>query len=453
MPISDFSDKSILTPPSGTRDLTLLRRLKNRDITLDFNELSPLKRRLYLLQKGVPVSCNKLPASWPDVIRDLFKSGEITLEELKSEESIEVIKQLYEQIRLKVAAFWTAEPEPYNNRDWTLYYMEDFDVFDRAIGSKYWKHYRNSLVRPTSTRTDHNELRQVAETDNEDESHHDTDGSTVTEDKFTIDENRATYRAEVVMPSRCNGKEPIFVGEDDVLEDMYEDGEYNQTNPDSVLVESMRDQFPSPHSVMGSQELGELLSFSEEYLAEDPSIAADVIHEYPDKSPVGTIWHEINQQQHYHDINPNSVSPVEHIGCLSPGILEAFNSKEISKKASADRGIRTIDEAREDATNPTAKKRKARAQAAIVVHEDSPGWTPGAQRTKASNVRSPGTDIQKENQTNLDHSSSTGSRRDHESRHLMSTPRARRTQHFEPIFTSPLRRYLPGVHGAPVSPL
>ena len=105
----------------------------------------------------------------------------------------------------------------------------------------------------------------------------------------------------------------------------------------------------------------------------------------------------------------------------------------------------TSDEPRAPKTQVKAKKRKSRADFAVIVHEDPPGRTPLVKKVVRTNPVSPGTDIPKEN---LEGDGSVGdssqvetgmpqTRRQHRATGTSSTRRVRVATTATPHYNSP----------------
>lgn len=133
-------------PPSSN-----LRNPHLGKISLDYNELESFDQLIYSLQKGAPTHGNTLPLPWQTVKQALFDRGEITLDELNSEEATKWLKLRYECLRLGIEAFFKGKPEPTDKNHWTFFKYEKFDAFDKKPGRKYWRHQRHSIFSPTIT--------------------------------------------------------------------------------------------------------------------------------------------------------------------------------------------------------------------------------------------------------------------------------------------------------------
>ena len=153
-------------PPSSN-----LRNPHLGKISLDYNELGQFDQLIYSLQKGAPVYGNTLPLSWRTVKQALFDCGNITLDELNSEDATKWLKLRYECLRLGIEAFFKSKPEIAFKNDWTFFQYEGFDAFDKTPGRKYWKHHRHSIFNSTTRtiNTNYHELKEVADTDDEKE--------------------------------------------------------------------------------------------------------------------------------------------------------------------------------------------------------------------------------------------------------------------------------------------
>ncbi len=364
-PISDEVEDTIssflnnLPPLRPTSTLAFLH-VPWHETALDFHELSPLEQRLYTLQKGAPLNGSTLPETWPQVQRILLDEGEFNWEEFRSKGGLNWIMELYEHVRIGIEAFWRSTPEPANNRDWTLLYAEGFDVFDTKPGSKYWKHYRHSIVQPTSSKIELSQFFEVANSENEGQ--RESLAPTVPR----IDESDPK---DLVSPNTDYGMPDIAHGSE-VLEDPYEDNEFNDTDLDQTLVDIMGESAPASGPVIGSQELRDLLSPVEQFLATDQGRP--------------NAWTN----------DPSSALPeVQGEGPSSLAILPKRSLRApVSSAKTLVASANTVNEQDGSTKVQRAKKRKDRASNGIVVHEDSPSRAP-----TTDNHVSPGTDTPKEN--------------------------------------------------------
>ena len=307
-----------------------IKRLTQYD-ALDFNELNSLERHLYLLQKGAPLDSEALPVAWSNVKQSLFDNGEIAFDELNDDDLTASIKDFYEDIRLKVAAFWNSKLEPLSNKDWTLRRMEHLDAFERPAGSKYWKHHADSLLPSTSVKANEKEIPET-----------DFEGS------------------QGSGPSQTRIQKPVFVSEDEVFEDAYEDEALHRTELDSVLVETMRDVVPSSEDVMSNREIDELLSLTEQFLAEDTPDSPINNTAHRPLTPRMDRWNPINQRR---------------LQRTDSKLPEAFIPSEKALLTSVDDGYLS-GEGQNHQNVKSSKEQSSRAKGEIIVHEDSPGKSP-----------------------------------------------------------------------------
>lgn len=419
--------------------------------TFDFNDLSSFDSRLYRLQHGAPTHEKTLPKSWDYVKQILFDNGEITLDALYSDEGTKWIKARYEEIRLGVEACWASKPDPTDDRDWTQRHMEAFSVFDQKRGSKYWRHYEDNL-NPTIS-TSRKELGQVAETDNDEESFYES------HDPHGFWLHRATD----------SGTSPWIVGADEVasgaslpfhtrdeeeISPKFEDGNREQSyidlgdgdegqsdvDPDRTLVESMRDAIQSSDPVISTQELTNLLSPVTEYVVNDRVTTGDATGSVKDIVLSDSASFELNRLPAEDDdpASPTLASPKSNVrkrGVLksSPTLLEAFRYVKKTSGTAIDQA--DLSQHTNDLQAPGVaawgQKRKSRNEQEVVIHEDSPD-----RQAVAQNLKSPGTDLPKENLE------AEGEAAESPSDILVRTPTTRRYR--EPVNTPPFARLAAG---------
>ena len=369
-----------------------LRNPHLRKTSLDYNELGHFDQLIYSLQKGAPVHGNTLPVTWQTVKQTLFDHGEITLDELNSEEATKWLQLRYECLRLGIEAFFKSKPEIADKNDWTLFRYEGFDAFDKNRNTKYWKHHRHSIFNPYTTfiTNDQYEPMEIAETDDENEGRRGQEEATpynavnALEDQLTVSasddsewEGCETDDGELEEDSNHVDKRELEEGETTII-DLEPWG-----SEDDTLVETMQgEEVVSSEGLMSPGELGKTIGdFLDEPLGE-PQVA-----KVPSPS----------------DSRTNSDQP------LTAG-HKASESSCTTQEPSADtfsRGIQAINEVMEEKflqesiplPSKRPKKRKAapEPEAEVEVHEDTPGGSPRIRRIIANNPPSPGTDLPKEN--------------------------------------------------------
>jgi hypothetical protein len=308
--------------------------------------------------------------TWQEVKRVLFDHGEITLDELHSEEATKWLKARYESVRLGVEAFFGIKvSESSDQNDWTLFHTERFDVFDKQQGSRYWKHRRLSVVSPMTMRASYRETGEVAETD--DEGGGDGGGNQFDIYKDAVDSGAA---ASVVKAGTSGA-----------------DGDGIEGN---IFVD-----LPGVGTVMDDEELGKLLSPVTQYFTDTPP---SVPH-----SPSEKLVSNVLDDGQTDNVNKGpcceAIGPSHSTQSTSePGLRDAIQPiinhyiADINRMASAN-----------STSTSTSRKRKSRPEpkATVNIHEDLPGGNP---LTTANNPPSPGTDIPKENiyeNGTVDHSS------------------------------------------------
>ena len=317
-------------------------------ISLEYNELGQFDQLIYSLQKGAPVCGNTLPLSWQTVKQTLFDCGEITFDELNSEEATRWLKLRYECLRLGIEAFFKSKPETADKNDWTHFRYEEFDAFDKNPGTKYWKHHRHSIFSPSPTTINVNqhEPMEIAETDDENEGRRGQEEATpynqvnALEDRpaiSTIDhsklEDRIKNNGGLEEASNQVGEEGSQEGKTPIID--LEDWQ----DEDTTLVETMHEEeVASSEGLMNHEELGKTI--------------ADFLDE------------------------PSSNRHVTKVTIPLP------------------------------VKRPRKRKVAIEPEAEVEVHEDAPGGTPRIRHMIANNPPSPGTDLPKENlQDEAEHSS------------------------------------------------
>ena len=373
--------------------------------SLDYDRLEEFDQLIYSLQKGAPVHGNTLPLSWHTVKQTLFDFGQITLDELNSEEATKWLKLRYECLRLGIEAFFKSKPETADKDDWTLFQYEEFDAFDKKRGTKYWKHHRHSIFNPSTTtiNADHHEPMEVAETDDEKEGRRGQEGPSsynqinALEDRPTISAIDHTKLGERITDNGGLEEASNHVGEGGLQE-----GETpiidleNWSDEDNTLVETMHgEEVVSSEGLMSHEELGKTIA---DFLDESSSN----LHVAKVTSPSLS--------------NTNSDQPLNHHRTPSHGAPESSCTTQAPSAHTFLRGFQAINKVMEGEIPNEApplplkrpKKRKAapEPEAEVEVHEDAPGGTPRIKYIIANHPPSPGTNLPKENlQDEAEHSS------------------------------------------------
>ncbi|KAL2039967.1 hypothetical protein N7G274_007370 [Stereocaulon virgatum] len=384
---------------------------------LDYQKLELLDRLIYSIQKGAPSHSKTLPMTWQEVKRMLFDHGEITLDELNSEEGTEWLKARYESVRVGTEMLFDIKgSEPSNRNDSTSYHIEDFDIFDKQQGSRYWKHRSLSVVSPMAMRASFHETDEVAETD--DERGHCRGGN-----HFKIYENMVDGDAVVpAVQEEASGSH-----EDDLEGSTIIDLAYARSlteDTQHTLIENMRGKdVLASEAMMDEEELGNLLS---------------PLSQYPEESLLSHLHSPFAQ------LIPDLLNDGQPEGVNKGPCREAAEPSQSTQPTTEPRLKDTIQPiinhyiadinriARAEPTpTTTSKKRKSRPEpgAQVSIHEDLPGGTPFIRRLTANNPLSPGTDIPKENlyeNGTVEHSSQVST----------TTPRTTRRQ--RAVTTSPI---------------
>ena len=373
------------------------------------------------------------------VKQTLFDCGEITFDELNSEEAARWLKLRYECLRLGIEAFFKSKPETADKNDWTLFRYEEFDAFDKNPGTKYWKHHRHSIFSPSPTTINVNqhEPMEIAETDDENEGRRGQEEATpynqvnALEDRpaiSTIDRSklgdRTTNNGGLEEASNQVGEEGSQEGKTPIID--LEDW----TDEDDTIVETMHgEEVVSSEGLMNHEELGKTIADFSNEPSSDRHVAKVTI---PSQSTT------------------NSDQPLNHQITPSHGASDSSCTAQASSAYTFLRGFHAINKVMEGnlpndgipipAKRPRKRKAAVETLAEVEVREDSPGGTPRIRHMIANNPPSPGTDLPKENlQDEAEHSSQISIR----------TPQAPRFRWG--TATSPLRSLFGGPPG-PQSP-
>ena len=353
---------------------------------INWNDVHGLDRRIYLLQKGAPLISNNLPQDWTNetFTKILSDEGTPAFDELSSRENIKMLKNRYESVRLGLQHFFDSESEPANKNRWTLSKTEGFDVYEMKSGSRYWKHQKQSVVKGTTISTSSRSTSATKDNfianrkrdlmDDIRERHVQNDAITLLSLQDVTEEGEGPDKPRLNLPQTL-GVDSERAAEFD-HEDNSERGLITET--EDSLIESMREGHFSS-SIMSDAALEELLLPD---LKEKPDheVTADLVSSDSKRSePAGKILAHLDKG----------------FDKFSYGLVEAVQlnkKKTTSGDLVCSRGA--SDEPRAPKTQIKAKKRKSRAELAVIVYEDSPGRIPLVKNTEPV---SPVTDIPKEN--------------------------------------------------------
>ena len=432
----------LLSPPP----LSNLRNPHLGKISLDYNELEQFDQLIYSLQKGAPVHGNTLPLSWQTVKQTLFDRGEITLDELNSEEATRWLKLRYECLRLGIEAFFKSKPEKADKNDWTFCQYEGFDAFNKKPGRKYWKHHGHSIFRPSTTTINayHHKLMEVADTDDEKERRRGR-GRAIPNNQVNALVDQPTLSA--IDPSKLGDhitkkggltESSNYVGEEGLhevktpiidLEDWMDE--------DSTLVETMHgEQIVSTKGIMSHEELVKAIPDFMNEPSNNLHVANVTI---PSKSNTNS-----DQPLNPHR-TPNHGAPGSSSCTTQPSPPHA-HSRGFQAVNKVIQGNLPNESNPHPIKRPKSTKRKTSTIPfpSVSVHEDTPGSTPRIRHLIANNPPSPGTDLPKENLQNEAENSSQVSV-------SVRTPQAPRF-HWATATTSPFRSLFagpPGPHSSP----
>lgn len=131
---SAASSSSLNGAPLRKDKLSTPENLQNpfgKPILEAWEDLEPLDRRVYILQKGAPSKGNTLPHKWPKVVRLLVKEQYFTREQFNTWGGIQALEERYETIRIHMMTLFGALEEPMEDKEFVLRYSEGFDVYDQ----------------------------------------------------------------------------------------------------------------------------------------------------------------------------------------------------------------------------------------------------------------------------------------------------------------------------------
>lgn len=407
--------------------------------SLNWADVQPMDRSVYLLRKGAPLHGNTLPQDWThDAVKKvLFDEGVITLDELNSREGTELLKTRHESVRLGLQIFFGSKPEPVDKRDWTLSKIEGFDVYDMKRGSKYWKHRKNSIVEKTKTSSRFNILGFAAETANNVTRNNNQEAAdSISEDRDRMEATTPTSMRDVkirgtsISKSSLNWPPAVKVdNERTTFVDREDDGELNENS----LIESMRGEHVTP-SIMSDAALEELLFPVEQLLRGEPGqeVAAKMVWNDPRNSePAGAAPARPNEtSDKISSIASEATATDDTLSNRGLAGVDPLRKEKMELGMNVDPRNRSGDSKTPEKKVKT-KKRKSRVDVAIGIHEDLPGRTPLVKKIVSMNPASPGTDLPKEN---LEHDGPV----EYSSQVEIQTPRTRR--HHEAIGTPSTRR-------------
>ena len=368
----------------GVPAWSLLQNPYSNRVSLTWAEIQEMDRRVFLLQKGAPLDSSTLPLAWSDDIfkKILLDEGVNTLDELSPAKNLGVLKSRYESVKLGLQKFFKSELEPANNICWTISKAEGFDVYEMKSGSRYWRHQKDSVVEGTTISSRSSNMRSTSETARhtiQDRSREATNGIRRRRDKNKAIalKSMQTVMDEGGKPDKSRPKLPPVLGVDTDRttnfdrEDDSERGTITET--EETLIESMRGEHVASLT-MSDAALEELLLPVQQYLGEDSkhevtsglalrgSEAAGESHTHPDKT---------------HD-NVSFVAPKAK--AMGPNTFsnrgpEAIQLKEEMTSGEVFGFHENSDEPLSPEMQVKTKKRKSRAELAVIVHEDLPGRT------------------------------------------------------------------------------
>ena len=126
---SRASSSSASLNPEGT--CTSWENLFARPIEEDWHTMNSYDRYLFRLQGGAPVRGTAKRVKWPRAVEILIKEKFFTRKQFNAWGGKKMLKRRYELVRLAMRRlFGAVEEEPCDRKDWKIYYMEGWEVFD-----------------------------------------------------------------------------------------------------------------------------------------------------------------------------------------------------------------------------------------------------------------------------------------------------------------------------------
>ena len=288
----------------------------------NFNTLTSLERRLYVLQKGAPADGDVLPHSWQDVEQNLRDWGDVTVYSVNR--NMDWLKAYYEDIREGVEAYWNSESEPKNSKAWTFYHSEDFNIFDEKRGVKNWRHHKDSIFHQPSIGPEFVELFEAADTEDE-ESRKDIDDGSANQDKTDLGATQVTTSPSVPT------EKPFSIFEDGANGQAFDNCEdetelTRQRVAEQFLLDTLQDHAQQPEDVNeGIEDVTKWLMFP------DPDSSEHRTNEDALANLVPLVRHHINVE------NPDHVGLRKRYQPPS----EAFQSSAMTLKANVTDPVHT----------------------------------------------------------------------------------------------------------------
>ena len=315
--------------------------------------------------------------------------------------------------------------------DSTWHHMEHFDVFDQQQGSKYWKHYQDSIVQRTS-KPGQSQFSNLIRVEMENPSNGGSVDvaskySQVLRDDFTETAVRTRPKSldsEAILLSTADHEKPDPFKAYQEFGDMEENASQYSTMPGSTLDDITGHPQSNAGSLMDHLEGKDDLRLLEEYL--------DKHGEDPNVSRQAPTW-------------VSSDSGDEESLIISSSASRAGSHRQESEVLP--KNAREMDAELSSAHCPRVKKRKDKTSIRVVVHEDSPSQVPAI-----THRTSPKTDVPKENyevEGLMSHSGDPRVRtpRNNRRRVIAETPPSSRAAHSHSLNLTPIRGTLFGLNG------
>lgn len=102
----------------------------SKPVQQDWEAFEPFDRRIYVAQKGAPLTSNTLPLTWRKVANMLVKERYFTEEQFNTRRGIEALKERYEMVRVCMRDMFEAPEEPSDEEGFQVRYAEGFEVYD-----------------------------------------------------------------------------------------------------------------------------------------------------------------------------------------------------------------------------------------------------------------------------------------------------------------------------------
>lgn len=382
-----LSGSTVFSPltPAATKKATTIKleaTLTGEEMKSGWRSLSEPDRIMYLLQKGASDRQSMLPHSWMDAalaLRQRFELGDFS-DQNRATRWTESLQGRYAVVAQYLQDYFDVDPEPTAREDWTLYYAEDFDVYDYEPGDKYFLSRKDGIVQATQSyaakdgasgqkRHPANQ-KQSEETRSRPESVSDVAGNkadSTRDSAHASSSHRVSHRQrkpieEMAHPDMDPNEQPFQTAQEYLESDEVQttDGEsVDEEGGNGGLLGSYNDAEAYIRQAMGPRD--DYSSTQESPEGEDMVTMRDSISAVIDEM-----------------LDPNESA----LPFLPPIELDVQSEDERNERR------RKLNRRR---------KKRSKDGSTFSVHEDQPGNTPKIKRQIAMNPKSPGTDVPKEN--------------------------------------------------------